>query len=344
MNARQWFLSALATTLTIPIVTFGQNRAEDGGLVPCGDAGEAPCQMCHFVDLANYTTNWLVGILSIAAAIMFLIAGYRLVTAGGNPSVMKSAKDMIVNVTIGFIIVLAAWLFIDFIMKSLLLDGNTAIGPWNGIACVDQPVFRTDAGFVGTMQTQAALICTTVDDCATRAQECLGGVGDVVTINGESRVICPATAGGALPPDLSGVAACDPELVGRYFPEQVGNAQCVIGGESTCGAGLVSTTDTMRNDGGRAFSFGPTQINLTVHPVIGCGERLNCPDAFRGQDYGAVVIDEDLYQRCAAAVQDLDCGLTNSRRIYDDALARHGNGWQPWSAAGIDGCGLHNFY
>ena len=135
MNIRQILFSGIALLLTAPIVTFAQ-RAADGGLVPCGDVGEQPCQMCHFVDLANNVTGWLVAILSVAAAIMFVIAGYRLVTAAGNMSVMKSAKSSIIYVAIGFTIVLAAWLFVDFVMKSLLLGGTTPVGPWNAIQCV----------------------------------------------------------------------------------------------------------------------------------------------------------------------------------------------------------------
>lgn len=327
------------------MVTLAQDAG--GGLVSCGNPGQPECQTCHVVDLVQDVSGWLVGLLSFLAAIMFMLAGYRILTAGGNPSVMKDAKSMIVNVAIGFAIVIAAWLLIDTFMKALLTDGASQLGPWNGIPCVDQPIY---GGLPEAVITEIATseICTSIDDCAARAAQCqsrTNASSTIITSGGAMRVECNFSSADAAahPPDLSAAGACDSALVARYFPEQVGNAQCVIQGESTCGASMVSRTDRMRVDD-RAFSFGPTQVNITVHPVVGCGPTLNCPDAFSGRNYGARVVDESLYQQCATALQNPECGLINSRRIYDDAQRRHGNGWQPWSAAGRSGCQLHNFY
>jgi len=340
MNARRWFFSGVAVCLNIPVFVYAQQ-----GLVPCGRVGQDDCQTCHVVQLVSGVNAWLVGILAIVATIMFVIAGFRLVTSNGNPSVLQDAKSMIINVAIGFVIVLAAWLLLDLFMKSLLSDSEQGLGPWNQIACVDQPVARTDPGRLNiTIMSSDEGACTTAAECAELQSRCEGrpdGSANLTGNPGNFQVECTFTTSGLNPPDLSAAGACDSDLVSQYFPEQVGNAQCVIGGESTCGASMVSVTDTLRNDGGRAFSFGPTQVNITVHPVIGCGPRLDCPSAFRGRDYSAVVVNEALYQECARALQDVDCGLTNSRRIYDDAAAnpRTGyNGWQPWSAA--TGCGL----
>jgi len=344
MNARSWFFSGVAVCLNIPTFVYAQ-----AGLVPCGRAGQGDCQTCHVVQLVSGVNAWLVGILSIVATIMFVIAGFRLVTSNGNPSVLQDAKSMIINVAIGFVIVLSAWLLLDLFMKSLLSDSEQGLGPWNEIECVDQPVARTDPGRLEitiTTEIETTESCTTAASCAALQSQCEARPGGTVNLTGNPgnfQVGCTFSSSDSAsnPPDLSAAGACDSDLVGQYFPEQVGNAQCVIGGESTCGAGMVSVTDTLRNDGGRAFSFGPTQVNITVHPVIGCGPRLDCPSAFRGRDYSAVVVNEALYQECARALQDVDCGLTNSRRIYDDAAAnpRTGyNGWQPWSAA--TGCGL----
>lgn len=116
------------------------------GLVPCSGVdpatGVPDCQMCYFVDLMQNVVGWLVMILSIVVALIFVSAGIKLVTSGGNPGEKQAAKSMMVNATIGFIIVLAAWLLIDYGMKALLAGGtgSTKIGPWNSIQCVDQPV------------------------------------------------------------------------------------------------------------------------------------------------------------------------------------------------------------
>src|SRR6056297_744604 len=103
MNARGWFFSGVAVCLNIPMLVYAQQ-----GLVPCGRTGQADCQTCHVVQLVSNVNAWLVGILAIVASIMFVIAGFRLVTSNGNPSVLQDAKSMIINVAIGFVIVLAA--------------------------------------------------------------------------------------------------------------------------------------------------------------------------------------------------------------------------------------------
>jgi len=99
----------------------------------------------------------LVGILAIVATIMFVIAGFRLVTSNGNPGVLQDAKSMIINVAIGFTIVLAAWLLLDLFMKSLLSDTQQGLGPWNQIACVDQPVAETKEGSLTIKIEQVSL-------------------------------------------------------------------------------------------------------------------------------------------------------------------------------------------
>ena len=142
MNSRLWFFSGVAFLLQVPLFVNG------AGLVPCGGTGEPACQTCHALGLVNSINSWLVGILSIVAAILFVIAGFKIVTAQGNPSVIKGAKDLIVNAAIGFAIVLAAWLLIDLLMKTLLDDSNGEIGPGNTIACVAQPNATTASSTV----------------------------------------------------------------------------------------------------------------------------------------------------------------------------------------------------
>jgi hypothetical protein len=196
MNLRQMYFSLLALLLQLPVLAYAD------GLVPCGRDGQDACQMCHTVQLVNGVTAWLVGILSIAAAIMFVIAGFRLVTANGNPSVMQDAKNTITNVAIGFAIVLAAWLLIDLMMKTLLGGGSVAAGPWNQIACIDQPNSTVKEGNLGFFRAQEYGTCSSVDDCAAQVQACSsrpGGSGVITGTSGNMRVTCSftTTASGA---------------------------------------------------------------------------------------------------------------------------------------------------
>lgn len=146
---------------------------------------------------------------------------------------------------------------------------------------------------------------------------------------------------GLPPPNLSAPGVCNATIVSRYFPpSEVGAMQCIMQGESSCGANLVSRVDVMRNDPQRrAFSFGPTQINITVHDLPGCGPNgttLNCPAAFSGRNYSARVVNEALYQQCAVAAQQIDCNLRKARQLRD----RRGN-FRDWLLVGRR-CGLHS--
>ena len=118
----------------MPIIAFA------AGLVPCGGAGEPMCQSCHVIELIHLVVQWLVAILTIITSLIVAFAGLRLVTSFGNASAMQQAKSLISNSLIGFAIVLAGWLMIDLVLKSLVND--QLYGVWNEIQCVDQSVSK----------------------------------------------------------------------------------------------------------------------------------------------------------------------------------------------------------
>ncbi len=108
------------------------------GLVPCGGPGEADCQSCHVVQLAQSGIDRLVGVLTIIVILILIVSGIRLVTSAGDASAVSASKKMITNALIGYVIVLVGWLLIDLGMKTLV--NETAYGVWNEIQCVDQPI------------------------------------------------------------------------------------------------------------------------------------------------------------------------------------------------------------
>lgn len=81
-----------------------------------------------------------------------------------------------------------------------------------------------------------------------------------------------------------------------------------------------STTDRMAD--GRPFSVGLCQTNLTWHKIDG----LDCPNAFDGKDYDAVVVDEKLYKKCVERAKDEDVSLEVSEGIY----TRSGDNFGQW--------------
>jgi uncharacterized membrane protein HdeD (DUF308 family) len=106
-----------------------------GGLIPCEGA---ECTACDFVKLGNSLLVWLIGVLMVVFAIIAAYAGFRLVTSAGNVEAKSDAKSKLTNAIIGLIIVLAAWILVDTIMRGLLSGGTGEIsgyGPWSKIEC-----------------------------------------------------------------------------------------------------------------------------------------------------------------------------------------------------------------
>jgi len=76
-----------------------------------------------------------IGVLGLLFALVYV--GVLFVLSPTNPEARSKARTMATNALIGFIIVLAAWLIVDFIMKlvynpSATFNGEN-LGPWNNI-------------------------------------------------------------------------------------------------------------------------------------------------------------------------------------------------------------------
>ena len=116
-----------------------------GGFIPCEGSG---CSFCDFAVLGNNILNWLIGILMVVFAIIVTAAGFGLVTSAGNPEAKTKAKQRMTNAIIGLLIVLAAWLIIDTLMRAVLRGGEGEVGstPWSTIECTPQTTVNSSAG------------------------------------------------------------------------------------------------------------------------------------------------------------------------------------------------------
>jgi len=96
--------------------------------------------------MGNTILVWLIGVMFIVFAYVAVAAGWGLITAGGNVAAVTAAKSKFTNAFIGLLIVLAAWLLVDTIMKQLLTNTNTStpggdldvytgFGVWSEIQC-----------------------------------------------------------------------------------------------------------------------------------------------------------------------------------------------------------------
>jgi len=96
------------------------------GLVPC----ENDCKFEHFIELIGNVVNFLLKFLALPfAAIMFAYAGFVLVTSGGSTEKRGKAKKIFINVAIGLVLIAAAFLIVDTVLR--ILGVKTDVG-WTG--------------------------------------------------------------------------------------------------------------------------------------------------------------------------------------------------------------------
>ena len=99
------------------------------------------CNFCELVSLFNTIIQWLVTMFFLLFAILMVIAGFNLMSSGGNESAKRDAKEKLTNAIIGIVIVLGAFLIVDTLMRYLVgptggANGNVnGFGPWSTINC-----------------------------------------------------------------------------------------------------------------------------------------------------------------------------------------------------------------
>lgn len=131
-------------TFTPPTITNGTIDAGQG-FVPCSGT---TCSPCDLVVLFNTLLKWFMGIAFLIFAILAVKAGVTMVVSGSSGS-LEAAKKSFTNAFIGLIIILAAWLIVDTLMRGLL-GGNGDIkgyGPWSDVKCATQAGVDEQADF-----------------------------------------------------------------------------------------------------------------------------------------------------------------------------------------------------
>lgn len=110
-------------TVTTPgtILTAEQIAADKkgNGLVPCKDT----CDFNDILQLVNNLITFLITTLFIPIVILlFVYAGYKYITAQGNPSKVADLKKMVWHIVVGMLLVLCSWLIVKTIISILSND------------------------------------------------------------------------------------------------------------------------------------------------------------------------------------------------------------------------------
>lgn len=102
------------------IFFINQTFAQEMGAILPGCAQTGNCSLCDFLIGFSNIAQWLLSILGSVALLFFIYGGFVWLTAGGNEERIKRGRDILTHTVIGVIIVLAAWLIINFVIMSLV--------------------------------------------------------------------------------------------------------------------------------------------------------------------------------------------------------------------------------
>lgn len=87
------------------------------GLVPCGTS-DCPCTFCHIFSLIDNVLDFvLFKLLLPVAALMFIIGGFFLLIARGDPQQFNRAKSILTATVIGLFIIFVAFIFVGTFLK-----------------------------------------------------------------------------------------------------------------------------------------------------------------------------------------------------------------------------------
>ena len=348
---RLWAPLLLVLFLAVPMFAHAQSNIPlfdpEWQLVP--EASEldsdcpvgAPLGFGGVLQLIQNVMNASVSFGVIICVIVIAFAGILWILTPTNPESHSQAKKVLTNAVIGFLIILSAWVIVDFVMKMLYsgVDGQQGkFGPWNeiltgGDICViamdTKPLFSGNIFSVPGGSTGA------------------GGTG--------------GTSGGSCTvPTNQGNPCSVSSLQQTCFASRATDASKVCMVESRGGtAAVCSGSDKLNGGSGPSYSCGLWQINLTVHRVAG----LNCPAAFTnaagtasscacgganlvgpsriGACYCKVKPDassQRLYAQCVQAARDPIKNTQVACNLYNQSGAN--GGFQPWRHTATQVCNV----
>lgn len=294
------------------------------------------CQMCHFVQLANVIVDWLVRVLLLVFGIVAVVAGFGLVTSAGNPAAKNQAKDRMTNAFIGFLIVLAAWMAVDALLRGLAGDDFGAGGDmaWNDIECVDQPNLK---GYSNSFNFSSTLACASSGgtyDCSAQIEACLASNpnADAQYNSSGDAIVCNSTGSysDSQYDDAEFAAGdCSPENLQNYgfTPTQANVMSCISTPESGCNNNADASDNGLNSSARGVFQivYGYNDdchsLRLPECTAANGGVPLNCG---KSDDYAG--------SACNKAASNFACNAAAAKCLLNGEASGVAPGYQHWTA------------
>lgn len=125
------FVLGMALTLSVGLPGAVSAAGIPDRIVPCHGVD---CTCADLSTVAQNIINTSIFVAIFLSAILIAWAGWKLISSKsmGSGEGVSAGKEVLSNVIIGLVIIIAAWLIVDTIVKTLTSSG-TVQGMWNTI-------------------------------------------------------------------------------------------------------------------------------------------------------------------------------------------------------------------
>lgn len=293
-----------------PIVPEGcycNNKPIQGGGGFIGSAPDYGCVLAVIQNLIQFAVT--LGV--ILCVLWIAYAGFSLMVSGGSAEARSQGKTRIVNALVGILVILSAWLVVNFVMNVLY---NGKFGAWNSILAADSS-----------------------SQCITPKEPTAITAGSLLTT---LTTVAPGTANG-LPSGNAG-DACNPSKIqtaaqtaGVNMPStEAVMLACLAGPESTCGSNLQNYNwNGVKDPRKPSTAYGPFQVllstnsncydNNTCEVAAGVSGPLNCKSGFSN---GRPIPGSQTVANCIKAASNLGCSAAAA-----DCLYRQNGNYNAWT-------------
>ncbi len=286
----------LAASLTAfdPIIP----ASAQGGACAC--PGSAPGWGCVLQVIQN-VINTGVSLGVIIMVLYLALGGAQLITSAGSPGAREQSKQRLTNGVVGMIVLLSAWLIVDFIMKTLY---GGQFGPWNAILA------------------------------SSGSDQCIKATEPVSLITGSISILQGAAPSGAAGTGSASGDCSQANLANDWGSTQKGALfSCIVNNESKCQNIATQAASNVAGSGSSAggryqvtMQSGPKGQGLNFPACVAVaqqngftGTTLNCASAYpNGVSNGSA-----LAQQCRAAQLDPTCNTQAAEYLYNNGGVSH---------------------
>jgi exosortase/archaeosortase len=122
--SKELFIYSSVNKLVFLIVSFLPQKifaASNWGATGCLQQGDVATIQCLVPLFSNLVVS-IVQLAGVALFLVFIIAGFQFITAGGNPKQLELAKNTLTYAIIGIVVIVSAYLILRIIQELTGVD------------------------------------------------------------------------------------------------------------------------------------------------------------------------------------------------------------------------------